>query len=89
MTRDLKSFKLKARGDAGSGKTELLEAFAFLARRFGMTVALCNEDHHLIVMSTKEQRFALYRFNGRRKRKDSGHGSSFAGVDSVNGMQGV
>jgi hypothetical protein len=61
--RDLKTFKLKARGDAGAGKTELLAAFAALLRRFGMTAELREADHHLIVTATKAQRNALYRFN--------------------------
>lgn len=70
MTIDRKTFKLKARGDAGSGRTELLIAFAaFVQERFGMTTALVEADHHLIVTSIKEQRNALYRFN-RAKSKE-------------------
>jgi uridine kinase len=65
MQRDIKTFKLKARGDAGSGKTELLVAFAALLRQFGMTVELCDDDHHLVVTATKAQRNALYQFNRR------------------------
>lgn len=62
-TKDIKTFKLKARGDAGAGKTELLTAFAILLRQFGMTAELCEADHHLIVTATKAQRNALYRLN--------------------------
>lgn len=69
MSADLKTFKLKARGDAGSGRTELLTAFAkFVQERFGMTTALVEADHHLIVTSTREQRNALYEFNRAAKR---------------------
>ncbi len=63
MTADVKTFRLKARGDAGAGKTELLSAFAVLLRQFGMTAKLCEADHHLIVTATKAQRNALYAFN--------------------------
>lgn len=63
MTADTKTFKLKARGDAGSGRTELLEALAQVARRHGMTALLVEADHHLIVTSTKEQREALWKAN--------------------------
>ena len=59
MTADIKTFKLKARGDYGSGKTELLTAFARFVRQFGMTAALVEDDHHLVVTSTKEQRERL------------------------------
>jgi uridine kinase len=61
--KDIKTFKLKARGDAGAGKTELLVAFAALLRQFGMSVELCDDDHHLVVTATKAQRNALYQFN--------------------------
>ena len=64
---DVKTFKLKARGDAGAGKTELLSAFAVMLRGLGMTAELCEEDHHLVVTSTKEQRNALYQSNRRRR----------------------
>ena len=63
---DIKTFKLKARGDAGAGKSELLTAFAALVRGFGMTAALNEADHHLIVTATKAQRNALYAFNRKR-----------------------
>lgn len=67
--KDIKTFKLKARGDAGAGKTELLTAFAAMLRALGWTVELNERDHHLMVTATKEQRNALYRFN-RRQSKD-------------------
>ena len=63
---DIKTFKLKARGDAGAGKSELLKAFAAMLRDLGMTALLSEEDHHLIVRSTKEQRNALYQSNRRK-----------------------
>lgn len=64
---DIKTFKLKARGDAGAGKTELLTAFMRMLRDdFGMTAILNEADHHLIVTATKAQRNALYDFNRRR-----------------------
>jgi hypothetical protein len=66
VTADVKTFKLKARGDAGAGKTELLKAFAVMLRDLGMTALLCEDDHHLIIRSTKEQRNALYAANHRR-----------------------
>jgi len=66
MTPDIKTFKLKARGDAGAGKTELLTAFARMLRGFGMTAELGETDHHLIVTSTKEQRNALWKANRER-----------------------
>jgi hypothetical protein len=72
--RDVKTFKLKARGDAGAGKTELLTAFAAMVRRFGMGAELCEADHHLIVTATKAQRNALYASNRRaaaRKEKQT------------------
>jgi hypothetical protein len=75
MTADLKSFKLKARGDGGSGRSELLEMFEALARSFGMTTHRCDDDHHLIVTSTAEQRLALFRFN-RRRTQNQGMGHS-------------
>ncbi len=65
MKKDLKTFKLKARGDAGGGKTELLIAFSRLAEHFGMKVHLVDADHHLIVTSTAEQRRALFEANKR------------------------
>jgi Ni2+-binding GTPase involved in maturation of urease and hydrogenase len=65
--KDVKTFKLKARGDVGAGKTELLTAFARMLReQFGMTSLVCEADHHLIVTATKAQRNALYEFNRRR-----------------------
>lgn len=70
MAKDIKTFKLKARGDAGAGKTELLKAFAHLAHLFGMTAELTEDDHHLVVTATKVQRNALYQFN--RARQSSG-----------------
>lgn len=63
MAADLKTFKLKARGDAGSGRSELLLAVARVAQGFGMACELVEKDHHLIVTSTKEQRCALHRAN--------------------------
>lgn len=69
MTADIKTFKLKASGDFGGGKTELLLAFAELARQFGMTVVVSDKDHHLIVTSSKEQREKLWRYN-RTLRED-------------------
>jgi hypothetical protein len=66
---DLKTFKLKARGDAGASKTELLTAFMRMLRQeFGMMAILNEADHHLIVTATKEQRNALWEFN-RSKRQ--------------------
>ena len=64
---DLKTFKLKARGDHGSGKTELLMAFARMLRQLGMTAVVLERDHHLIVTSTKEQRTRLWEANRRRR----------------------
>ena len=67
-TADIKTFKLKARGDCGGGKTELLTTLMRLLREFGMTAVLNEKDHHLIVTSTKEQRERLWKFNqGRGK----------------------
>jgi ABC-type uncharacterized transport system YnjBCD ATPase subunit len=67
-TADIKTFKLKARGDAGAGKSELLTAFAAMLRQqFGMTAELNDADHHLIVTATKAQRNALYAFNRKAK----------------------
>lgn len=63
MTAGLKTFKLKARGDGGSCRTELLAAVARLARQFGMQAALVERDHHLIVTSTKAQREKLWQAN--------------------------
>lgn len=70
---DIKTFKLKARGDAGAGKTELLTAFAALVRGFGMQAELREADHHLIVTATKAQRNALYAFNRRKDEHDAGN----------------
>lgn len=68
-TADIKTFKLKARGDAGAGKSELLAAFAdFVRQRFGMTAELNDADHHLVVTATKAQRNALYAFNRKGGR---------------------
>lgn len=69
LVQDIKTFKLKARGDAGSGRTQLLKALAGLARQFGMEVTLCNDDHHLIVKTTKAQRVAIFQFNRRAAKK--------------------
>jgi molybdopterin-guanine dinucleotide biosynthesis protein len=66
MTADVKTFKLKARGDHGSGKTELLVAFAKFVKQFGMHAAFNEHDHHLVVTSTKEQRERLYKSNRGR-----------------------
>jgi hypothetical protein len=63
--KDLKTFKLKARGDAGGGKTELLIAFGRLAQSFGMQVHLVDADHHLLVASTADQRRALFEADRR------------------------
>ena len=65
-TKDIKTFKLKARGDAGAGKTELLTAFASLLRHFGMIAEIRVDDHRRTVTATKAQRNALYEFNRRR-----------------------
>jgi hypothetical protein len=70
-TKDIKTFKLKARGDAGAGKTELLTAFASLLRSLGMTAELCERDHHLVVTATKAQRNALYEHNRRRSKREA------------------
>jgi hypothetical protein len=69
--KNIKTFKLKARGDAGADKSELLRAFATMLRDLGMTTVLCEDDHHLIVTSTKEQRRALYLANRRRRGNGS------------------
>ncbi len=63
MTADIKTFKLKARGDAGGGRTELLTALMRILRGHGMTAVLNEADHHLIVTSTKEQRERLWKAN--------------------------
>lgn len=68
MTPDIKTFKLKARGDAGGGKTELLTALMRQCRAFGMTAVLNEKDHHLIVTSTKAQREALWQANRESNR---------------------
>ena len=73
LVKDVKTFKLKARGDAGSGRTQLLKAFAGLAQQFGMTSQLCIDDHHLVVTSTRAQRVAVFQFN-RRAAKDQTSG---------------
>jgi hypothetical protein len=62
-TKDIKIFKLKVRGDAGSCKTELLIAFGRIAQGFGMLTAMSNDGHDMLITSTKEQRNALYEFN--------------------------
>ena len=67
MIADVKTFKLKARGDAGSGRTELLTAFAQFLKQFGMSAVLVEADHHLIVTSTKDQRERLWKSNQRRE----------------------
>lgn len=64
-TKDIKIFKLKARGDWGSGKTELLIAFGRIANSFGMITALSSDGHDMLITSTKEQRRALYESNRR------------------------
>ena len=66
MTADLKTFKLKARGDAGGGCTELLTALMRILRDYGMTAVLNEKDHHLIVTSTKAQREKLWKTNRGR-----------------------
>jgi hypothetical protein len=60
---NLKTFKLKARGDHGAAKTELLVAFARFCQQLGMTTALVESDHHLIVTTTRAQRVALWEVN--------------------------
>jgi hypothetical protein len=65
--KDIKTFKLKARGDAGAGKSELLLAFAIMLRQFGMTTEVCGDDHHIVVTATKAQRNALYAANRRHR----------------------
>src|ERR1700722_2974484 len=55
-TKDVKIFKLKARGDPGAGKTELLIAFGRIARSFGMATALSSDGHDMLITSTKAQR---------------------------------
>jgi hypothetical protein len=62
-TKDVKIFKLKARGDAGSCKTELLIAFGRIANSFGMITALSADGHDMLITSTREQRCALHEFN--------------------------
>jgi hypothetical protein len=62
LVRDVKVFKLKARGDAGSGRTQPLKALAGLARQFGMITQLSSDDHHLVVTTTKAQRVAIFQF---------------------------
>jgi ABC-type transport system involved in cytochrome c biogenesis ATPase subunit len=71
LVRDIKTFKLKARGDAGSGRTHLLKAFAGFAKQFGVEVTLCNEDHHVVVTTTKAQRVALFLFNRRAAKNQT------------------
>jgi hypothetical protein len=66
-TKDIKTFKLKARGDAGAGKTELLLAFAAMLRGLGISAELCERDHHLTVMTNKAQRNDLYAANRRHE----------------------
>lgn len=62
-TKDIKTFRLKARGDPGSCKTELLIAFGRIAKSFGMETALSLDGHDMHIRSTKEQRCALYEAN--------------------------
>lgn len=69
-TPDIKTFKLKARGDFGSGRTEMLTAFARMARSFGMTALIVENDHHLIVTSTKEQRERMWKANQRHSNEE-------------------
>ena len=66
---DIKTFKLKAHGDAGAGKTELLTAFAAMLRELGMTAEICERDHHLVVTATKAARNARYERNRKRSKK--------------------
>jgi hypothetical protein len=63
MTKDTKTFRLKARVDPGSCKTELLIAFGRIANSFGTETALSLDGHDMHIRSTKEQRCALYEFN--------------------------
>lgn len=63
MSRDVKIFKLKARGDAGSCKTELLIAFGRIARSFGMHTAMSSDGHDMLITSAREDRNRLYEFN--------------------------
>jgi hypothetical protein len=61
--KNIKTFKMKARGDAGSCKTELLIAFGRIANSFGMITALSTDGHDMLITSTAEQRSCLYEFN--------------------------
>lgn len=70
--KDVKIFKLKARGDHGAGKTELLVAFGRVARAFGMITALSADGHDMLVTATKAQRCALYEFNRNRAQAEEG-----------------
>jgi hypothetical protein len=76
-----KTFKLKARGDWGSGKTELLIAFGRIAESFGMITVLSSDGHDMLITSTKEQRCALYEFN--RKGAAVLWGAGFLTIDDV------
>jgi hypothetical protein len=78
VTKDIKIFKLKARGAAGSCKTELLIAFGRIVRSFGMITALSADGHDMLITSSKEQRCALYEFN----RKGSAHAFAEMGSES-------
>lgn len=71
-TKDVKIFKLKARGDAGSCKTELLVAFGRVARSFGMCAALSSDGHDMLITSSREQRCALYEFNRSQVSAEEG-----------------
>jgi ABC-type taurine transport system ATPase subunit len=71
LVQDIKTFKLKARGASGSGRTQLLKAFAGFARQFGVTLQLCNDDHHLVVTTTKAQRVAIFQFNRRAAKNQT------------------
>jgi hypothetical protein len=62
-TKDIKTFKLKARGHPGAGKTELLIAFGRVARSFGMTTVLSADGHDMLVTTTTDQRVALFEAN--------------------------
>jgi hypothetical protein len=62
-TKNIKIFKLKARGDAGSCKTELLIALRRIASSFGMMTTLSGDGHDLLITSTAEQRLRLWEFN--------------------------
>lgn len=70
--KDVKIFKLKARGDHGAGKTELLFAFGRIAQSFGMLTALSADGHDMLITATRAQRCALYEFNRSQVTAEEG-----------------